>query len=138
MSPIGEQPTNDDKVQKLQAALRAKAKSSPDFRFYTLYDKVFRKDVLWVAFWTCRRNDGAPGVDGQTFADILDYGVDRWLDELAEELRTRTYQPQAVRRVYIPKPDGKQRPLAPFSDNTADDQGSRGANGGAAGARTDL
>lgn len=108
---IGEQPTNLDKVQKLQAALRAKAKESPSFRFYSLYDKLFRKDVLWVAFWQCRTNDGAPGVDQQTFAEILDYGVEKWLDELAEELRTKQYQPQAVRRVYIPKPDGKQRPL---------------------------
>jgi group II intron reverse transcriptase/maturase len=67
--------------------------------------------VLWCAFWQCRVNDGAPGVDQQTFVEILDYGVERWLDELAEELRTKRYQPQAVRRVYIPKPDGKQRPL---------------------------
>jgi RNA-directed DNA polymerase len=108
---IGDEPTNLDKVQKLQAALRAKAKESPSFRFYSLYDKLYRKDVLWVAFWQCRTNDGAAGVDGQTFAEILDYGVEKWLDELAEELRTKQYQPQAVRRVYIPKPDGKQRPL---------------------------
>lgn len=108
---IGDEPTNAEKVQKLQAALHAKAKESPSFRFYALYDKIYRKDVLWCAFWQCRRNDGAPGVDQQTFVEILDYGVERWLDELAEELRTRTYRPQAVRRVYIPKPDGKQRPL---------------------------
>jgi group II intron reverse transcriptase/maturase len=108
---IGEQPTNLDKVQQFQAALHAKAKGSPKFRFYSLYDKVYRKDVLWVAFWQCRSKDGAPGVDGQTFADIIEYGVEKWLGELAEELRTKTYRPQAVRRVYIPKPDGKQRPL---------------------------
>jgi group II intron reverse transcriptase/maturase len=108
---IGEEPTNSQKVQKLQAALHAKAKESPAFRFYALYDKVYRKDVLATAFWQCRLNDGAPGVDGQTFLQIIDYGVDRWLDELAEELRTKQYQPQAVRRVWIPKPDGKQRPL---------------------------
>jgi group II intron reverse transcriptase/maturase len=76
-----------------------------------LYDKVYRKDVLRAAFWQCRLNDGAPGVDKQTFEQIIDYGVERWLDELAEELRTKQYQPQAVRRVWIPKPDGKQRPL---------------------------
>ena len=107
----GNEPTNSEKVQKLQAALHAKAKGSPAFRFYALYDKVYRKDVLHTAFWQCRRNDGAPGVDEQTFENILDYGVERWLDELAEELRMKTYHPQAVRRVWIPKPDGKQRPL---------------------------
>lgn len=98
-------------VQKLQAALHAKAKQSPDDRFYTLYDKVYRKDVLWIAHRRCQINGGAAGVDGQTFADIEAYGVQRWLDELAEELRSKSYRPQAVRRVYIPKPDGKQRPL---------------------------
>lgn len=108
---IGAEPTNSERVQKLQAALHAKAKGSPTFRFYSLYDKVYRKDVLTIAFWQCRFNDGAPGVDGQTFVEIIDYGVERWLDELVEELRTKTYRPQAVRRVYIPKPDGKQRPL---------------------------
>src|SRR5688500_14967660 len=92
---IGEQPTNLDKVQQFQAVLHAKAKGSPKFRFYSLYDKVYRKDVLWVAFWQCRSNDGAPGVDGLTFADIIDYGVEKWLGELAEELRTKTYRPQA-------------------------------------------
>src|SRR5438094_3514756 len=108
---IGEEPTNSQKVQELQATLHAKAKGSPAFRFYSLYDKVYRQDVLRIAFWQCRRNDGAPGVDQQTFIEIIDYGVERWLDELAEELRTKRYEPQAVRRVWIPKPDGKQRPL---------------------------
>src|ERR1044071_3296525 len=108
---IGEEPTNAEKVQKLQAALHAKAKESPAFRFYALYDKVYRQDVLHMAFRQCRSNDGQPGVDGQTFEQIVDYGVEQWLDELAEELRTKQYQPQAVRRVWIPKPDGKQRPL---------------------------
>jgi RNA-directed DNA polymerase len=108
---IGEEPTNAQKVQELQAALRAKAKGSPAFRFYSLYDKIYRKDVLRTAFWQCRRNDGAPGVDRQTFVEIIDYGVEQWLDELAEELRTKRYEPQAARRVWIPKPDGKQRPL---------------------------
>jgi group II intron reverse transcriptase/maturase len=99
------------KVQKLQAALHAKAKGSPEFRFYTLYDKVYRDDVLWVAHRRCLINGGAAGVDGQTFEDIERYGVKKWLGELAEELRTKTYRPSPVRRVYIPKPDGKQRPL---------------------------
>ena len=98
-------------VQKLQMALHAKAKESPDFRFYALYDKVYRKDVLVYACQRCKANGGAAGVDNQTFEDIEQYGVERWLDELAQELKSRTYQPQPVRRVYIPKPDGKQRPL---------------------------
>jgi len=98
-------------VQKLQKALHAKAKEEPKFRFYALYDKVYRKDVLWSAWRRCLVNGGKPGVDGQTFEDIIQYGHMKWLEELAEELRTKTYQPQPVRRVYIPKPDGKQRPL---------------------------
>src|ERR1700751_5268794 len=98
-------------VQKLQMALHAKAKESPDFRFYGLYDKVYRKDVLVYACKRCKANGGAAGVDNQTFEDIEQYGVERWLDELAQELKSRTYQPQPVRRGYIPKPDGKQRPL---------------------------
>ncbi len=100
-----------ESVQKLQMALRAKAKESPEFRFYSLYDKIYRKDVLWTAWRRCLINDGAPGVDGQTFAEIEKYGAMKWLAELTEELRTKKYRPQAVRRVYIPKPDGKQRPL---------------------------
>src|SRR5271168_3764167 len=98
-------------VQKLQMALHAKAKESPSFRFYALYDKVYRKDVLAFAYQCCKANGGAAGVDGQRFEDIEEYGVERWLDELAEELRSRIYRPQPVRRVWIPKPDGKQRPL---------------------------
>ena len=98
-------------VQKLQAALHAKAKGSPDYRFYALYDKVYRKDVLLFAYDCCRANKGAAGVDGQTFEDIESYGLDRWLDELTQELKSRTYRPAAVRRVHIPKPDGKTRPL---------------------------
>jgi len=100
-----------EKVGKLQAALHAKAKESPSYRFYALYDKVYRLDVLLHAYWCCRSNDGSPGVDGQTFADIEAYGLGKWLDELAAELRGKTYRPQAVRRVSIPKPDGQQRPL---------------------------
>jgi len=103
--------TPPEKVEKLQTALRTKAKQSPSHRFYALYDKVYREDVLRYAYRLCRGNDGSPGVDGRTFADIETYGRDRWLGELAEEFRKKEYHPQAVRRVYIPKPDGKQRPL---------------------------
>jgi retron-type reverse transcriptase len=99
------------KVEKLQAALHTKAKNAPNYRFYTLYDKLYRRDALEHAYDRFRANNGAPGVDRQAFRDIKEYGEDRWLDELAEELRSGTYQPQPVRRVYIPKPDGKQRPL---------------------------
>src|ERR1035437_3984258 len=100
-----------ESVQKLQAALHDKAKKSPDFRFYALYDKVYRNDVMTFAYECCKANGGAAGVDGQTFEDIEAYGAERWLDELTQELKRRTYQPFPVRRVYIPKPGGKQRPL---------------------------
>jgi group II intron reverse transcriptase/maturase len=91
--------------------LHAKAKSAPTYRFYALYDKVYRRDVLRFAYGSCFDNGGAAGVDGEAFDAIEEYGWERWVDELAEELRKGTYRPQAVRRVYIPKPDGKQRPL---------------------------
>jgi len=91
--------------------LHAKAKESPGYRFYALYDKVYRKDILAYAYDCCKSNQGAAGVDGQSFADIEAYGIERWLGELTQELQSRTYRPAAVRRVYIPKPDGKQRPL---------------------------
>jgi RNA-directed DNA polymerase len=103
--------TTPPSVQKLQTALHDKAKGSPNFRFYALYDKVYREDVLAFAYECCRANGGAAGIDGQTFESIEEYGVKKWLDELAQKLRSRTYQPQPVRRVFIPKPDGKQRPL---------------------------
>ena len=99
------------KVGKLQTALHTKAKNSPGYRFYALYDKLYRKDVLEWAFIRCRKNGGAPGVDGQSFADIEAYGQDQWLDELMEELRNETYRPRPVRRVLIPQGDGKLRPL---------------------------
>ncbi len=103
--------TPPDTVRKLQETLHAKAKRAPTYRFYALYDKVYRADVLGHAYLCCAANDGAAGVDGQTFTDIKEYGLDRWLGELTEELRNKAYRPQAVRRVYIPKSDGKQRPL---------------------------
>jgi RNA-directed DNA polymerase len=108
---IGKEPTNTTPLQKLQAALHVKAKSASNFRFYSLYDKVYRRDVLAEAWRQSRSNGGKPGVDGQTFADIEKHGVEAWLDELTEELRTKRYEPQPVKRAYVPKPDGKQRPL---------------------------
>ncbi len=98
-------------VRKLQRALYAKAKGSPAYRFYALYDKVYREDVLAHAYDLSAENGGEAGVDGQTFAEIEAYGVGRWLGELAEELRNKEYRPQAVWRTYIPKPQGGQRPL---------------------------
>lgn len=108
---MGNLATPDD-IQKLQTALHAKAKGEPGFRFYSLYDKVCRGDVLAYAYACCRANQGAAGVDGERFEDIEMYGVERWLGELADTLRERTYRPQALRRVYVPKPNGKLRPLS--------------------------
>ena len=98
-------------VGKLQGVLRAKAKESPNYRFYVLYDKLYRDDVLAWAYVRCRANHGAAGVDGQSFADIEEYGRERWLGELARELKEKTYQPSAVLRAWVPKEDGKKRPL---------------------------
>ena len=98
-------------VQKLQTALHAKAKAEAGYRFYALYDKISREDILAHAYAQCRSNKGAPGVDGQDFADIDAYGVERWLGELALALRQETYRPDPIRRVFIPKANGKLRPL---------------------------
>ena len=92
-------------------ALQAKAKAASNFRFYALYDKVYRRDVLNHAYRRCRANQGSPGVDGQSFEDVEAYGLDRWLDALTQSLKEKTYRPDPVRRVWIPKPDGKERPL---------------------------
>lgn len=92
-------------------ALHAKAKAETDYRFYALYDKLYREDILAHAYACCRSNKGAPGVDGQSFEDIEEYGVEQWLGELALALREETYRPDPIRRVYIPKPNGKLRPL---------------------------
>src|SRR6202049_1818525 len=92
-------------------ALHAKAKAEAGYRFYALYDKISREDILAHAYAQCRSNKGAPGVDGQDFADIEAYGVERWLAELALALREETYRPEPIRRVFIPKANGKLRPL---------------------------
>src|SRR6266853_1233071 len=100
-----------ESVQKLQKALHAKAKAEAGYRFYALDDKISREDILAHAYAQCRSNKGAPGVDGQDFADIETYGVERWLAELALALRQETYRPEPIRRVFIPKANGKLRPL---------------------------
>src|SRR5215475_7481967 len=92
-------------------ALHAKAKAEAGYRFYTLYDKISRDDILAHAYAQCRSNKGAPGIDGQDFADIEAYGVEQWLTELALALRQETYRPEPIRRVFIPKANGKLRPL---------------------------
>jgi hypothetical protein len=82
----------------LQKTLHDKAKGSPSFRFYALYDKVYRKDVPAFAYACCQANGGAAGMDGQSFEGIEEYGVERWWDELAEELRSRTYRAQLAQK----------------------------------------
>jgi RNA-directed DNA polymerase len=98
-------------VQKLQCALQSRAKEAADYRFYSLYDKVYREDLLRYAYRCCRTNRGAAGVDGVGFEDIGAYGAKRWLAELAQRLKHKEYRPQAIKRVYIPKPNGTLRPL---------------------------
>jgi RNA-directed DNA polymerase len=95
----------------LQRKFYDKAKAEPEFRFYLLYDKVWRADILRQVYNLARSNRGAPGVDGVTFDQIEASGLEDWLTRLGEELRHKTYQRQAARRVMIPKPDGGERPL---------------------------
>lgn len=98
-------------VRRLQNRLWAAAKQSPGRRFHALYDRIHRPDVLWSAWQRVRANRGAAGVDQITLAAVEDYGVGRMLDELSRDLRAGTYRPAPVRRVEIPKPDGRKRPL---------------------------
>ena len=104
--------TPQEKVQKLQNLLQAKAKAEPAYRFYTLWDKVCRADVLQEAYCRCERNAGAAGVDGKTFKAIEAGGLATWLEELRNELCAGTYSPQPLLRVWIPKSNGGQRPLS--------------------------
>lgn len=108
---IDESLETPDKVRELQSKLYRKAKSEPDFRFYQLYDKVYRADVLLRAWMLAKANHGAPGVDGESFEDIETKGLTEWLDGLGKELHDKTYKPQPVRRVMLPKPGGGERPL---------------------------
>src|SRR5208283_3592584 len=100
-----------EKIRTLQRKLYRKAKAEPAFRFYVLYDKVCREDILRHAFMLARANAGAPGVDGVTFKQIEASGVEAWLAGLREDLVSRTYRPDPVRRATIPKPGGGERPL---------------------------
>ena len=99
------------KLRELQIKLYRKAKNEPGYRFYMLYDKIYREDILAHAYALARANQGAPGVDGQTFEWIESAGVEEWLTGIRQELRNKTYRPQPVRRVMIPKPGGGERPL---------------------------
>jgi len=104
-------PTPSKTVEKLQTSLQTKAKAEPAFRFYALWDKVCREDVLLEAYHRCRDNAGAAGVDGETFEQIDSLGSERWLGTLREELISGRYVPKPLLRVWIPKSNGGQRPL---------------------------
>lgn len=103
--------TTPSKIRELQIKLYRKAKNEPGYRFYMLYDKIWREDILVHAYALVRANKGAPGVDGQSFEQIESGDVGEWLTGIGEELRNKTYKPQPVRRVTIPKPGGGERPL---------------------------
>ena len=99
------------KIRMLQRKLYLKAKAEPDYRFYLLYDKIYREDVLAHAYDLAKANKGAPGVDEQTFEQIESRGLKEWLDGIGKELRAKTYKPQPVRRVMNPNAGGGERPL---------------------------
>lgn len=99
------------KIRELQIKLYRKAKNEPGYRFYMLYDKIYREDILAHAYHLAKTNHGKPGVDGQTFEMIESGDLEKWLDGIRNELRDKTYKPQPVRRVMIDKPGGGERPL---------------------------
>ncbi len=100
-----------EKIRIFQRKLYRKAKAEPDYRFYLLYDKICREDILEHAYVLARANGGAPGVDRMTFAEIEESGRKEWLAGLRKDLTEKTYRPSPVRRVMIPKPGGGERPL---------------------------
>jgi len=102
---------HEERVRLLQLKLYLKAKQESGYKFYILYDKIFQKHILSEAYKRSKKKNGSPGIDKQTFADIENYGRIKFLDEIREELRTRTYKPQAVKRVWIEKENGGERPL---------------------------
>src|SRR3954454_13957909 len=103
--------TTPSNIRELQIKLYRKAKNEPGYRFYLLYDKVYREDILSHAYIPARANKGAPGVDGPVFDDIESTGLETWLTGIREDLRNKTYQPHRVRRVKIPKPGSGDRPF---------------------------
>ena len=110
MPNIGQQHAIE-KSRQLQRNLYLAAKKDKQRRFHALYDRIFRLDILWRAWKEVRENKGSAGIDGITFEMIEEYGVEEYLLDIQEDLRNKKYRPKPVKRVYIPKPDGKQRPL---------------------------